>query len=70
MDEHQRLVVRVSDWLNDKWDWDQIGAALGLSPQEAYQRFAGDVVDYERTSEVDMPPSVQAEGHWQPAEES
>ena len=39
MDERERLIVKVADWLGDGWDWDSIGAALGMSADEAAQRF-------------------------------
>jgi hypothetical protein len=51
MDEHARLVTRVGDWLADGWDWDGIGAALGMSADEAYQRFGADAAEYVRRQE-------------------
>jgi hypothetical protein len=48
MDEHEKLVVRVADWLDDGWDWDQIGVALGMDADEAYRRFGHDYARWER----------------------
>jgi hypothetical protein len=42
MEEHDRLVVRVRDWLADGWDWDQIGVALGIDADEAFRRFGAE----------------------------
>ncbi len=49
MDEHDRIVVRVADWLADGWDWDAIGAALGMSADDAYQRYGKAADEYGRT---------------------
>jgi hypothetical protein len=51
MDERERVVTKVGDWLADGWDWDGIGAALGLSPEAAYERFGADAADYVRRME-------------------
>jgi hypothetical protein len=51
MDEHERTVAKVGDWLADGWDWDGIGAALGLSPDLAYERYGGEAGDYVRRME-------------------
>jgi hypothetical protein len=39
MEEHEKLVGRVADWLADEWDWDRIGVALGIDGDEAYRRY-------------------------------
>lgn len=49
MDEHRRIVVRVADWLADGWDWDAIGAALGLSGDEAAERYGREAEAYHET---------------------
>jgi hypothetical protein len=48
MEEHDRQVVKVADWLADGWDWDQIGAAMGLDADAAYQQFGEDALAYHR----------------------
>jgi hypothetical protein len=42
MDEHERLIAKVADWLADGWDWDSIAAALGTEADEASNRFGAD----------------------------
>jgi hypothetical protein len=42
MDEHEKIVVRVRDWLADGWDWDRIGVALGMDEDEAYRQFGAE----------------------------
>lgn len=51
MDEHERLVAKVGDWLADGWDWDGIAAALGMDPDEAAQRFGPAAAAYIRRME-------------------
>jgi hypothetical protein len=54
MDEHERQVAKVADWLADGWDWDGIGAALGLDADEASARFGADAAEHIREMEAQL----------------
>ena len=56
MDDHERLIAKVADWLADGWDWDSIGAALGMEAAEASERFGPDAAEYIRREEEQSPP--------------
>jgi hypothetical protein len=51
MNEHERTVTKVADWLADGWDWDSIAAALGVSPEAAYDRYGADAAEQVRRME-------------------
>lgn len=51
MDEHERQVTKVADWLADGWDWDSIGAALGMGTDEVAQEYAAEAAAYIRRME-------------------
>jgi hypothetical protein len=44
-------VAKVADWLADGWDWDQVGAALGLDADEAARRYGHAAEKFARREE-------------------
>ena len=55
MNEHERTVTKVADWLADGWDWDGIAAALNLSPEAAYERYGVEAAAHIRRLEGRAP---------------
>jgi hypothetical protein len=48
VDEHTKVVVKVADWLADGWDWDAIGAALRMEPDDAARAYGTAAEQYSR----------------------